>query len=302
MRLAAGLPVVLAVAASVAGWWLLLGVGVAALLAFGTRWAVPQGRGGLLRGARIGTLLGVAVLAGSAFAAYAADVVPGHARWPGGLLVAGAAVAVAAGIRFTAYWRRWVLGVLCAAAVVFTSVCVAIAPAAHTAPGSPDAGVLASAAVLYPLLGGLRGVRLAAAAASAAVVAAAALYQLGPVRLGLSVTSLRDVLVAADARVLLPLLAAVVTVAAAGAAVAALAAVRDELPGRGRTGVLVPGLAAALGAVVLAPAGAVLLAALLALTEVLLTAGSALRGGRRLPAAAVAVLAAAMLAGMVLVR
>jgi hypothetical protein len=102
--------------------------------------------------------------------------------------------------------------------------------------------------------------------AVAVLVAFAALYQLGSVRLGLSLTSLRDLLSAADADALQPLLTAVAAVATAVPALAAGTGVRARTGVRG-----LPGLVAAAAAAYLLPVLPVLVVAGLAVvTELLL--------------------------------
>lgn len=75
--------------------------------------------------------------------------------------------------------------------------------------------------------------RLAIGTALAVAVSIAALYQLGPVRLGLANTSLRDALAAADAIALTTLFNAVVVVATVPALLAVLASARRELVATG---------------------------------------------------------------------
>lgn len=295
MRLAAGLPVAVAVAASAAGWWLLAGLAIAAVLVA----LAPTPQTGGSRSARVLTGTGVAarwsllVVCGTGFAAYAVPADPAVAG-AGFMVVATLAVAVDA--RVPRYWRHWVLGVLLVAAAAFVALCVAVRPEGGVVPPPvPDAGVLVAAAVLVPLLPQGRRVPVAGATAVAAAVAAAALYQLGPVRLGLSPTSLRDVLGTADARALLPLLTGVVVLATAPAALCLLESVRDSLRGPRRQAVLVPGLSAAALAVVLTPTGALLLAAVLALVDLLARAVIVLRERRTARALAAATLATASL-------
>jgi hypothetical protein len=133
---------------------------------------------------------------------------------------------------------------------VLVAVCVAVPPVG-TADGlrPPDfAGVLVAAVVFLPFVRPWRreqaGWRVLVLGAVAVLVAFAALYQLGAVRLGLSPTSLRDLLSAADADGLQPLLTAVAVVATV---VPALVAGSDL---RVRTGV--PGTVARIAAVVAA--------------------------------------------------
>ncbi|SFQ37395.1 hypothetical protein SAMN05421810_106343 [Amycolatopsis arida] len=314
MLLAVGLLVVPAVGAAVAGWWLPPAVGLAAVLAGLVR---PVPATGSEDGATAGVVervdravavaFRVAVLALSA-AVFAGYVVP-DARWPAAAAFTGVAgLAWAGGMRLDAYYRRWCAGLLLAAAVVFVALCLAVAPERGPVPpvGPPDRplGVLVAAALAVPLFTGVRGPdpgrhtrRLLGAAVVALAVIGAALYQLGPVRLGLSPTSLRDVLAAADARAMAPVLGAVVLLATLPAAFAAL-----DRPGAQRrrlAGWLLP---AVLAAALLAGLGA---PAVLAVVAVLALVGPLVRVlGRRAAlnrrAWAAAVLAALLLAALLL--
>src|SRR5438067_1116938 len=88
--------------------------------------------------------------------------------------------------------------------------------------------------------GGLRVLLLGAVAVLAAF---AALYQLGSVRLGLSLTSLRDLLSAADAEAVQPLLTAVAVVATVVPALAAGTEVRARAGVRGLAGLVLAAVA-----------------------------------------------------------
>ncbi|PXY27238.1 hypothetical protein [Prauserella muralis] len=300
MQVGAGLLGALAVAASAAGWWLLGGFALAALLAACAQWTVPEpeGRTGrLLAGLPTVSALSRVVLFASVFAAYS---VPAYRPLAAAGFVVLVAVADAAGIHLGGYWRRWIAGLLIVAALAFVALCVAIEPAARPEPpGSPGwSGLLLAAAVGLPAFAGLDRRRLAAGTVLALAVAAAALYQAGPVRLGLSPTSLRDVLAAADAQALEPVLGVVVVLATAPAALLAFTAAREAVrPANRVRGALVAGLAAALAAAVLTPLGAVLLAAGLAVAEALAAAVATGRPTGR--AVATGVLAVALLAGLV---
>ncbi|WP_255375442.1 hypothetical protein [Saccharomonospora sp. CUA-673] len=135
---------------------------------------------------------------------------------------------------------------------------------------------------------------------AAVAVSAAALYQLGPVRLGLSTTALRDVFAAADAQALAPVLGMVVALACVPAALLAFgAASRDAHPSPVvRT--VVPAAVASVGAALLSPVGAVTVAAGLVLAHVVARVVAVPPHGRRTPrAVAVAVAGVALLAGLV---
>ncbi|WP_230424531.1 hypothetical protein [Prauserella cavernicola] len=300
MQVGAGILGALAVASSAAGWWLLGGVALAAALAFCAQWTVPEAEG------RSATLyLGLRVTAGLARGAFFAAVLTAYAvpgsPWLGvGALVLLIAVADLAGMGIGDYWRRWITGLLIAAGAAFVAVSVAIAPATEVSgPGLPSpTGMLLAAAVLFPLVTGLTRGRLATATVVVLAVGAAALYQLGPDRLGLSVTSLRDALAAADAEALQPVLGAVVVLATVTAALAALTAAREELVPRNRVaGTLGCALIIGLLAVLLGPGGALFVAAALALAEAL--AAAILTRERTVPAVATAALSVALFAGLV---
>lgn len=277
MQVGAGVLGVLAVASSLAGWWLLGGIALAALLAGCAQYSCPPGdpagdrAGRLSGGVRAGARLARVALFASVFAMYA---LPGSHE----AAVAGFAAVVTAadafGVRLSTYWRRWCAGLLLVAAVAFVVLCAGIEPVPH--PGSAPGGVVAlvaSAAVAYPALAGLRGRGLGVGAVAALGVAAAALYQLGPLRLGLSPTSPRDVFAAADAQALEPVLGAVVVLATAPAALVALTEAREAVaPARGWVASVVGGGIAALVAITVTPLGAVLLAAAFALAETLVGA------------------------------
>lgn len=296
MLLGAGILGALAVAAAAAGWWLLAGLPLAALLAEGASRSVGEPRTRTALALRTSSRLALVVLYATVFVAYAA---PAH-RVPAAVGFVGlVGIALATGVRVSGSWRRWLTLALLVAAAAFVALCVAIAPSAEpTVGGLRPEGLLLSAAVLFPLFAGLRGVRLALGAAVVAVVAGAALYQLGPVRLGLSPTSLRDVLAAADATALQPVLVAVVVLATVPAALVALDDAVESVPLRSRTrGLLVLGAVAALLAVSLSILGAVLLAAALALVEVVV---GVVRARRWRPlGAATAAVALALGAGLV---
>ncbi|ASR34842.1 hypothetical protein BAY61_07480 [Prauserella marina] len=280
MQVAGVLIGALAAAASVAGWWLLAGVVVAAALAYCARPdtaspELPDRSSRLLGGLGLASGVTRVVVFATVFAGY---LVPGQ---PGPAVLGFVAVVTAAtatGVVFAGYYRRWCSGLLLLAGVAFVLLCAAIAPVevvGQAGQGVSFAGVLAAAALCFPMFAGLTGRAVAVGAVMASAVAAGALWQLGPVRLGLSPTSLRDVLAAADAAALGPLLGAVVVLATGSAALLALTGVRDsaatvfERSGR-RDVLVVTALAGALTAalaVLLSPLGALLLAAAFTLAE-----------------------------------
>ncbi len=281
MALAAGLFTVLAVAASSAGWWVLAALPLAGVLA----WAagapsVPRGRAGaVLTTARQWCLL---VLCATVPAAY---LVPGatsvSAVNVGYAVVAlavplVASVADALGASLPERMPRWAVAVGLGLAAAFAAVCVAIAPATPTfAQAEPPTplGLGVAVVLVLPLFSELRAVRLAAAVVTSMAVAAAALYQLGPVRFGLSPTSLRDVLVAADAAALTSMLVVAAVLAGLLGAVRYAGRLREageRVTGRsGWSGAGAGAVAAAcLAAVVLGPVLAVQLAGVVTLADV----------------------------------
>ncbi|ACU96110.1 hypothetical protein [Saccharomonospora viridis] len=283
MSLPAGLFIILAVAASWAGWWLLAAVVLAGCLAWVARRSTPRGRvGELLAAVREWLLFVVSVTVPAAYLASAPTSV-GTAEVAYLAVVAGVVlVAVAAdalGANSSDRTSRWPVVLFGVAAAAFVAVCLAIPPAPQpitdSDPFSPF-GLLVATTVVLPWLMGLDPVRLAVGTVAALAVGAAALYQLGPIRLGLSVTSLRDVLAAADAAALTSMLIAVAALAGLTSAVGCAGRLRqagERLTGGGNTGrwsgaALVAVGGAAIWAAVLGPVSAVLLAGAVALTEV----------------------------------
>lgn len=265
--------------------------------------AVRPGSARLVDGFARAARLAIVVFAASTFAAY---VVPDHRPAAAVLLVAAVAVADVAGARLDVYWRRWVGGLLLAAGGAFVAVCFGVSPApspvaepagART-PWSVLAGVLSAAALFVPVLRGRSRRAVVAGAVATAVVAGAALYQLGPLRLGLSSTSLRDVFAAAEAQALLPVLGGIVGLACLPAALIAFGAARDRGHPSRLVSTVVPAAVAAIPAALLAPAAAVTVAAMLALAELAARAAAGRRGGRR----AVIVVTAVLLFGGLLTR
>jgi len=245
VRLGGGLLVVLAAGAAGAGWWLLAGLVLAAIAA-GVASRVPEPGDSLVeRGVvAVARLSEVAVYA-IAFGAY---VFPAHREAAAAAFVVVVTGAGFAGLKIPTIVGRVAAGLLLAAGAVLVVVCVAVPPVATAGGGlqPPDfAGVLFVAVLALPFLrprgrehAGLRVLLLGAIAVLAGF---AALYQLGAVRLGLSLTSLRDLLSAADADALQPMLTVVAVLATVLPALAAGSDVRT------RTGV--PGLAVRIAAV-----------------------------------------------------
>ncbi|MGV9361755.1 hypothetical protein [Amycolatopsis sp. NPDC003731] len=247
MRLGGGLLVALAAAAAGAGWWLLAGLGLAAIAA-GVTAGVPEPGDALVDRVvvAVARLSEVAVYA-IAFGAY---VVPAHRELAAAAFVVAVAGAGFAGLKIPTIVVRITGGLLLAAGLVLVAVCVAVPPVGTAdALRPPDfAGVLVAAVLVLPFLrprgrenAGLRVLLLGALAVLAAF---AALYQLGAVRLGLSLTSLRDLLSAADADALQPMLTVVAVVAAVIPALAAGTDVRARLGVPGIAGLVVAAAAA----------------------------------------------------------
>jgi hypothetical protein len=303
MWLGAGLLVAPAVGAAAGGWWLLAGVVLAGVLALCSAGSVPAGPSAnwLTQGTRVAARLAGASLFASVFAAY---LFPWHARLAAVAFVLVVTVLAASGLSLPRYWRSWLLGILLVAAAALVAVCLAVPPVSSPGgmgPGTTGktlpgvSGAFAAGAAVFPLLARRRrSWWLAGSVAVTLAVCAAELYQLGPVRLGLSPAPVTDVLAAADGQVLVPLLAGVVVIATVPAALLALA-------GAGRASGAFPrtrwpaigcGLLAAAGAALLHPASALWLAAALALADVLVTsllAVSRRRDARSILCAALAI-------------
>ncbi|WP_439378034.1 hypothetical protein [Amycolatopsis lexingtonensis] len=269
MRLGGGLLVLLAAGAAGAGWWLLAGLVLAAVAA-GVSARVPEPGSALVdRVVVVLARLAETTVYAIAFGAY---VFPAHRELAAAAFVVVVAGAGFAGLKVPTIVVRIAGGLLLAAGLVLVVVCVAVAPVG-TADGlrPPDfAGVLVAAVLALPFLRPLgkenAGLRVLLLGAVAVLAAFAALYQLGAVRLGLSLTSLRDLLAAADADALQPLLTAVAVVATVVPALAAGTQVRTRagVPG-------LAGLAVAAVAPYFLPVLPVLVAAgLVTVTELLL--------------------------------
>ncbi|WP_410588354.1 hypothetical protein [Amycolatopsis sp. lyj-23] len=247
MRLGGGLLVALAAGAAGAGWWLLAGLVLAAIAA-GVTAGLPEPGDALVDrvAVAVARLSEVAVYA-IAFGAYVFPAHRGPAAAAFAVVVAGAGFA---GPKIPTIVVRAACGLLLAAGAALVAVCVAVLPVG-TSDGlrPPDfAGVLVAAVLVLPFLRplgrGRAGLRVLLLGAVATLAAFAALYQLGAVRLGLSPTSLRDLLSAADADALQPLLTAFAVVATAVPAFAAGTEVRARAGLPGLAGVAVTAAAA----------------------------------------------------------
>ncbi|MEV4151250.1 hypothetical protein AB0J40_46895 [Amycolatopsis sp. NPDC049691] len=248
MRLGGGLLVALAAAAAGAGWWLPAGLVLAALAAGVTAGVPEPGEALVDRVVVVVARLAEVTVYAIAFGAY---VFPAHREPAAAAFVVVVAGAGFAGLKIPTFVVRVAGVLLLVAGVVLVAVCVAVPPVATAGggPRPPDfAGVLVAAVVFLPFLrpGGraYAGWRVLLLGAVAALAAFAALYQLGAVRLGLSLTSVRDLLSAADADSLQPLLTVVAVVATVVPALAAGAEVRERLGMRGLAGIAVAAVAA----------------------------------------------------------
>jgi hypothetical protein len=296
VRLGAGLLIALAAGAAAGGWWLLGAVVLAGLLAVCVPEAqLPPRATPLAAGARLTAKLALVPVFASVFATY---LLPEHRAVAAVAVVVVVTVASALGLSLPRFVRAWLLGILLVAAAGLVALCLAIAPERGAGSGPGGLGIFAAAALLFPLLRRPKAGPdwwLAGSVAVALAICTATLYQLGPVRLGLSEAPVGDLLAAVDGQALEPLLAGVVVLATLPAALGALAAVRAELPQW--QGMVAASAAAAVGAALLDPVQALLFAAASALAEVLMVSLLALMVHRRdLRAVASAALAITLLA------
>ncbi|KZB85604.1 hypothetical protein [Amycolatopsis regifaucium] len=231
MRLAGGLLIALAVGTSGAGYWVLVAAVVAALLAVAAEALLPPlGDTRPERVAGAVSRLGLVLVFATTFGHYLFPTAPGAAAAVFAVVVA---VADLAGVRLGDHAARWVTGLLLAAAAALIAICVGIPPLARfIAPHPPSVpGLGLAVLVLLPFLLPRRpgAGRAAAVGAVAVAIVVVALYQLGPVRLGLSATSFRELLAAADGVSLLPVLTVVAAVATVPVAVDAFTDGRERL-------------------------------------------------------------------------
>lgn len=309
MGLAAGLFSALAMAASAAGEFLLLGILFAVISVACARQVPAEPQGRALRGLRAATLLGLLVVYATVFTAYVLPDSPGLGAVG---FVAVVTVLHTLGLRVNTSWRRWLTAALLCAAAVFVAVAVAVpSPPSTTADTEiSGTGILLAGAVLFPLLDRVRRGRLVLAAVVTFVVAWAALRQLGAFRLGLAPTSLHDVLVAADAAALETMLVILVVLTTGSAAVQALTEVQEILGQWRGTGRIqssrgaplesvMPGVVAAPVAAVLGPSGALLVAAALSLSG---TIAHMVSGPKRLYPTGIGMILSLTLAGALVVH
>lgn len=272
MRLAGGLLIALAVGTSGADYWVLLAAVVAAVLAVAAEALLPPvGDTRLERIAGSVSRLGLVLVFATTFGQYLFPSVPGVAA---AVFAVVAAVADLAGVRLGDYAARWVTGLLLAAAASLIAICVGIPPLAQfIAPDPPSVpGLGLAVLVLLPFLLPRRpgAGRAAAVGAVAVAITAVALYQLGPVRLGLSATSFRELLAAADAVSLLPVLTVMVAMATVPVAVDAFTDARERLSPERPKATLACGLIVAVAAAFAGPVVALGLAGVGTLAELVL--------------------------------
>jgi APA family basic amino acid/polyamine antiporter len=280
----AGLFVGLAPAASLAGWWLVAGLMLAATLAVLFALSTSDDvRGGTPAALGILGRLAASVAIAGTFGAYVLPDRPAPAAV--GLVVVVTAVVLlvpslpAPVTRLAAVVVLGVLAVVAIACFAIAPAEVAVAPPSNAAGGNDGLGLLPAAALLYVcFVGPARQSgrdRLAAVGIVLVwclAVAFGALRQLGGERLALSRAPLRDVLAAADAASVGGLLTVGVTVACAFALRGTLGDVRDLAPAlrAARSPVVAVGLGAglvALGSLLLNPVHALVGAAILLLGE-----------------------------------
>ncbi|GAA5114800.1 hypothetical protein [Haloechinothrix salitolerans] len=280
MILGAGLLVACAAGAAVAGPYFPAGIVLAALVIGVARRAerrfprAQRGESVIRRGLRAGTQLALGAMCAGTAAVY---LVPGEKE-----LVAVSLVLV---VGIAAVWadvpgalRRPLAAVLALAALAFVGVCFGLTPVEGMSAADritpAVVGVLLTAVLFAALLdnASARGAsltRLAAGTGLAAAVSLAALYQLGPVRLSLAPTSLRDALAAADATALTTLFNSVVVLATVPALLAVLATARRELAATGPHVLVVAGYALAAVMTLLGPVTALAIASTLAIGDML---------------------------------
>ncbi len=272
MRLAGGLLIALAVGTWGADYWVLLAALVAAVLAVVAGLLPPLGAETRLERV-IGAVsrFGLVLVFATTFGIY---LFPSASGVAAGAFVAVVAVADLAGVRIGDHAARWITGLLVVAAVSLIAICVAIPPLAQfIAPDEPSVpGLGLAVLVLLPFLLPRRpgAGRAAALALVALAITAVALYQLGPIRLGLSASSFRDLMAAADAVSLLPVLSVVVALATVPAATDAFTEGRELVSPKRPNATLACGLIVAVAAVFAGPVVALALAGVGTLAELVL--------------------------------
>jgi len=276
----AGLFLGLAPASALAGWWLVVGMVLAAAGAVLFALSKPDETAGpVVLSLGILGRIAAAVAVAATFGVY---VVPEQPEFGAVVLMVAVAAVVLLAAPLPPVVDRIAAVVVVTVLVIVAVACFTIAPVAppvapiRDAVGADDPlGLLPSAVVLFlTFVGGRPAARsrpavIVVVLAVSVAVAIGALRQLGGERLALSPAPLRDALTAADAVSIDGLLAVGVTVACVFALRACLTDLHDLAPG-GRSPVAVVGLgavAAAVGALVLNPEHALVGAGVLLLGE-----------------------------------
>lgn len=224
VRLAAGLVIALAVAASYAGADVIAAGAVAALLAFGAASLPGEPVSPNRPLATVGTIsqLSSAAVFATAFGAYV------DAPYVAGLLLVFAVALYYSGVRLPDSVKRGVIGVLTLGGLLLIAVCFAIEPVNTTpSPGVIVPGFVVAVAALYPIFvpstGSRSILRYLVTAVIGLAIIVGAVYQLGAGRLGLSLTSMKDLVTAADAGYFLVALAIFVVLATVTSTIDAVA-------------------------------------------------------------------------------
>lgn len=185
--------------AALGGWWMLLGLVLAAAFTAATVWFPPR----RMPVADVVVLTALAAVLARTLARYVA-VLPAIVA-----VVLGVGVVVAGG-ELGVWSRRVVVGLLVASGVAFVLVSVGVRVVASPgSSGSVGGGLVAGLVLVAVFTDADRRAprrvplaRIGVSAAASLAVSLAALHQLGSVRLGLSPAPLRDALAAADASAL----------------------------------------------------------------------------------------------------
>lgn len=283
VRLAGGLFIALAVGTAGADYWVFLAAVVAAVLAVLAEALLPPlGEPRPERIAGSVSRLGLVLVFATTFGYYLFPAAPGVAA---AVFAVVAAVADLAGVRLGDYAARWVTGLLLVAAASLIAVCVAIPPLAQfIAPDPPNVpGLGLAVLVLLPFLLPRRpgAGRAAAVGVAGVMIVGVALYQLGPIRLGLSATSFRELLAAADAVSLLSVLSVVVALATVPVAVDAFTEGRERLSPERPKATLACGLIVAVAAAFAGPVVALALAGVGTVAELVLRVRARMYRARR---------------------
>lgn len=235
VRVAAGIVIALAVAASYGGAWLIAAGAVAAVLAFGSILFAGEPDSPDRRLAIVKTIsrLSSAAIFATAFGVY---LVPGNPRLAAAVLLLVAVGLAELGIGLTDSVKRAVTVVLGLGGALLLAVSFGIEPVNTTpSPGSSPLGFVLAVAALYPVFVTARGpkplLRYLVTAVFGLAIIAGAVYQVGAGRLGLSLTSMKDLVAAADAGQFMTALLIFVALATITATIGAVA---DIEPAGGR--------------------------------------------------------------------